>query len=108
DNSGTVVVTADDGTATATTQFNLVVNNVAPTIALTGNTNVTQCNSYTLNLGSITDPGTDTVSSYSINWGDGNTEPFTGNPANTQQSHTYSTTGNYTITASLTDEDNTY
>jgi DNA-binding beta-propeller fold protein YncE len=104
----TVTITATDNFGAAdTTTFTLNVNNVAPTIALTGNATVPNGAPYTLNLGAITDPGTDTVSAFSINWGDGNTENFTGNPASTAKTHTYATLGAKTITVTLTDEDGT-
>ncbi len=104
----TVTITATDNGSphlSSTTTFTLNVNNVAPTIALTGNATVPNGTPYTLNLGAITDPGTDTVSAFSINWGDGNTENFTGNPASTSKTHTYAALGAKTITVTLTDED---
>ncbi len=107
----TVTITATDNGSphlSSTTTFTLNVNNVAPTIALTGNATVPNGTPYTLNLGAITDPGTDTVSAFSINWGDGNTENFTGNPASTSKTHTYATLGAKTITVTLTDEDGTF
>lgn len=107
----TVTITATDNGSpnlSSTTTFTLNVNNVAPTIALTGAATVPNGTPYTLNLGAITDPGTDTVTAFSINWGDGNTENFTGNPANTSKPHTYASTGAKTITVTLTDEDGTF
>ena len=106
----TVTITATDNGSpnlNSTTTFTLNVNNVAPTIALTGAATVPNGTPYTLNLGAITDPGTDTVSAFSINWGDGITENFTGNPASTTKTHTYATLGAKTITVTLTDEDGT-
>lgn len=105
----TVTITATDSLgASGQTTFTLNVNNVAPTIALTGDPTVANGTPYTLNLGAITDPGTDTVSAFSINWGDGNTENFTGNPASTTKTHTYTSVGAKTITVNLTDEDGTF
>ena len=31
---------------------------------------------YTLTLGAVTDPGTDTVTSYVVHWGDGNSDTY--------------------------------
>jgi DNA-binding beta-propeller fold protein YncE len=107
----TVTITATDNGSpnlSSTATFTLNVNNVAPTIALSGNATVPNGTPYTLNLGVITDPGTDTVSAFSIDWGDGNTENFAGNPASTTKSHTYATLGEKTITVTLTDEDGTF
>src|SRR5262249_25537136 len=64
---------------------------------------------YTLTLGAITDPGTDTVTSYVINWGDGSNTSGTGNPSGQTATHTYADGPNsYTITVDLTDEDGTF
>ena len=105
----TVTITANDGVnAAVTTSFTLTVNNVLPTIALTGNSAANLGASYSLGLGAIIDPGTDTVTGYSINWGDGNTESFSGNPTGLSKTHTYTTSGSKTIAVSLTDEDGTY
>ena len=52
------------------------VDNVAPTIAISGAANVNEGSAYTLTLGAVTDPGTDTVSSYIVHWGDGNTSTY--------------------------------
>ena len=40
----------------------VTVNNVAPTIAISGAANVNEGSAYSLTLGAVTDPGTDTVS----------------------------------------------
>jgi hypothetical protein len=53
------------------------------------------------------DPGADTISSWSINWGDGSIQPVVGNPNSV--SHTYADGPNsYSISATATDEDGTY
>jgi len=103
----TVTVTNKDSVAGSNT-FDITVANVAPTIALSGTSTPVRCFAFTLNLGAITDPGTDTVSSAVIDWGDSTTTPISSNPANTTQTHTYSAIGPYNITVSLTDEDGTF
>ena len=105
----TVTITATDNqAAAANTTFTYAVNNVPPPISLSGNATVDEGSPYMLNLGAISDPGTDTVTAYSINWGDGPAENFTGNPANTIATHFYADGPNgYTITVTLTDEDGT-
>ncbi|MBX3641354.1 MAG: DUF4347 domain-containing protein, partial [Nitrosomonas sp.] len=106
DASHTVSVTVTDTTGDMDTQqFQLNVNNVAPTIALLGAETVHTGVSYTLNLGAITDPGQDTVTGYIVNWGDGNIETFS---SAGDVTHVYSTAGNTTITVDLVDEDGTY
>jgi len=104
-----VTVTDEDGTFLAGS-LSVQVLNVTPTIALSDDTDADEGSSHTLNLGTITDPGADTVTAYSINWGDGSAvENYTGNPANTTKTHTYADGTNfYLISVSLTDEDGTY
>ncbi len=104
-----VSLTDEDGSYNSAGTQSVTVNNVAPTIALSGASSVNEGSVYTLNLGSIIDPGADTVTGYSICWGDGVTENFTGNPVGVAKAHTYATgTANYSITVSLTDEDGSY
>ncbi len=103
-----VITIVDSDNFTNTTTFTLTVTNRAPTIALTGNSSVAAGTSYTLNLGAVTDAGMDTVTNYSINWGDGNTESFSGHPTGLGKTHTFATAGSKTISVSLTDEDGTF
>jgi hypothetical protein len=111
--SPTVTITANDGfTGIATTTFTLNVANVAPSIALTGNATVNEGSSYTLNLGTITEPGTDTISGYSIDWGDGSPATSGAGLPPATASHTYvdGAPGGTprSIVVSLTDEDGTH
>ncbi len=72
--SQTVTIYADDGHGPAvTTTFSLTVDNVAPMIALSGAAthNESAVTPYNLTVGPITDPGTDTVTSATVLWGDG-------------------------------------
>jgi hypothetical protein len=76
-----------------------------PTFAISGLGSVNEQAAYALNL-SASDPG-QTISSWSINWGDGNTQTVMGNPSSV--SHTYATGPNsYTIHASASDGNGTY
>ena len=54
----------------------VTVNNVAPSIAISGAANVNEGSSYSLTLGAVTDPGTDTVTSYVVHWGDGSSSTY--------------------------------
>jgi hypothetical protein len=103
----TIGLEVDDGTGNIdTTTASLTVNNTAPTISAAGNATVAASNSYTLNL-SATDPGNDTVSGWTINWGDGAIDTIVGNPLTA--SHTYTEPGlTYGISAAVTDEDGTH
>ena len=69
-----------------TTTSRLTVNNVAPSIAISGAASVNEGSSYTLTLGAVTDPGADTVTSYIVHWGDGNIDTYSTNGVKT---HTY-------------------
>ncbi|GJL76868.1 PKD domain-containing protein [Nitrosomonas sp.] len=106
DMSYTVSVTVTDTAGDLDTQqFQLDVNNVAPTIALSGESEVNADASYTLNLGAVTDPGDDAVTSYIVNWGDGTIDTF--NTAG-DVTHTYTASGNKAITVDLVDDDGTH
>ncbi len=97
--------TDEDGTFAAGNTVSVAVHNVAPTLAISGASDVNEGSSYSLNLSS-SDPGTDTISQWTVNWGDG-TQVVSGNP--TSVSHTYADgDANYTISATATDEDGTY
>jgi len=84
----------------------VTVDNVKPTIAISGASNVDEGSSYSLTLGAVTDPGTDTVTSYIVHWGDGNSDTY---PSNGVKTHTYADGPNsYNITVDLVDEDGTF
>src|SRR5207248_2167163 len=68
----------DTGTYAANTQ-SITVNNVAPTISLSGGSTVSDGVAYNLTLGAIADPGQDTISQYIVYWGDGTSDTFTSN-----------------------------
>jgi uncharacterized delta-60 repeat protein len=100
----TITASDEDGGSTIIS-FDLIVNNVAPTLALGGAASVDEGSAYTLNL-SASDPGADTIDHWTINWGDG-TQTVSGSP--TSVTHVYADgTVNYTISATATDEDGTF
>ncbi|MEX2307120.1 MAG: hypothetical protein WD738_05985 [Pirellulales bacterium] len=100
----TVRVTDDDG-GFDEEMFKVIVNNVAPTLTLSGAPDVDEGSNYTLNLASF-DPGTDTITQWTINWGD-SVDVVAGNPASV--THIYADgNANFTITAMATDEDGTF
>ncbi|MEM8912453.1 MAG: Ig-like domain-containing protein, partial [Planctomycetota bacterium] len=85
--------------------FALTVENVAPTIDLTGNGTTDEAATFSLLLGDVTDPGPDTITNYRVDWGDGTIEDFADNTTPTK-THVYADGPNeFTITVSLTDED---
>jgi hypothetical protein len=99
--------TDEDGTFDAGNTVTVTVNNVAPTLAISGPASVDEGSWYLLDLSS-SDPGADTIDHWTINWGDGTGDSIiSGNP--TTVAHTFADGPNtYTITATATDEDGTY
>jgi hypothetical protein len=95
----------DDALQSDTTTTTLTVNNTAPTISVAGLASVDQDAVYTLNL-SAADPGNETISGWTINWGDG-TIATVGDVSSA--THVYSASGfTRNITVSVTDEDGTF
>ena len=78
DDTPTIVVDLinEDGTFLDAGTLSLTVDDVDPTIALSGAESVLEGDTYTPTLGAVTDPGTDIVSDYVVNWGDGMTNTF--------------------------------
>src|SRR5262249_36642001 len=72
-NSYTLSATATDadGTWAAGNTVGVSVTNVAPVLPLEGAAHVDEGSPYVLTLGAVTDPGQDTVSRYTVHWGDG-------------------------------------
>src|SRR5204862_2609825 len=61
---------------------------------------------YSLTLGAVTDPGTDTVADYLVHWGDGQSDTYHSTGVKT---HTYADgPSNHPITVDLTDEDGSF
>lgn len=84
----------------------LTVTNAAPTLTLGGAASVNEGAAYSLAL-SATDAGADTITGWTITWGDGQVQQVTGNPASV--THTYAAGHQqYTISATATDEDGTF
>jgi Ca2+-binding RTX toxin-like protein len=111
----TVDATDEDGTYTDIgrradhSPLTVTVNNVPPAVGLTSVDHVLEGSVYTLTFGTLTDPGRDTVSGYTIHWGDGTNDTFTGTPSLAVRTHTYADGPNtYTIAVDLADEDGTY
>ncbi|WP_436716681.1 DUF4347 domain-containing protein [Roseiconus lacunae] len=103
----TIGLRVSDGRGGIHTQTTTVtVNNVAPTITVTGATEALQGNAYTINL-AASDAGDDSLTGWQIDWGDGTITLHAG--AATSATHTYSVEGlSHNILVSATDEDGTW
>jgi hypothetical protein len=105
--SQTVYIDADDGNGgTAQTSFELTVNNAAPTItSLVASASMVcgQDNSVTINF---SDPAlaNDTYTA-DVDWGDGNTDSYSGVSSGHVASHAYALAGQYTVSVTVSDED---
>ncbi len=87
------------------------VTDVAPTLTVRGADSVGTGQTYTLTLGPVVDPGQDTVTSYSIHWGDGTTTTKTAaelDAAGRRVEHVYLTASQPSITVDVTNEDGVY
>lgn len=107
-----ISVTVSDGDGGSTTQSRaLAVHNVAPAVALSGEAVVGEGAAYMLEFGPLSDPGTDTASLFSLDWGDGTVDTFTAAEfaalAGLTQ-HVYAADGQYSIVLTVTDEDGSF
>ncbi|RLC74996.1 MAG: hypothetical protein DRI81_12855, partial [Chloroflexi bacterium] len=104
DGAYTIIVRVDDnrgGVTTATAA--ITVNNVAPTIALSGDSSVNEGSVFALTLGAVADPGDDTVTEYIVHWGDASSDSFASAGVVT---HTYADNdSSLSIIVDLVDED---
>jgi Ca2+-binding RTX toxin-like protein len=82
-----VSVIDKDGCKT-TGGFPVTVLGAAPTMALSGAASSSEGSPYQLTLGSVS-PSNIPISGYTIHWGDGTSETFTGSPGATPLTHTY-------------------
>jgi hypothetical protein len=93
----------DSGGLSATASTSISITNAAPVITPSGLTSVSEGSTYTLNF-SATDAGNDSISSWSINWGDGSAATVLSGGA-TSATHVFADNHAYTVTVSATDKD---
>ena len=99
----TLAVTDDDGAAGAA-GGSVTVTDVAPTLVLSGPATVDEGAPYTLNFAKTGDPGDDTLTGWTIDWGDGNVDAVAASA--TSVTHVFADgPASYTIRATATDED---
>ena len=103
----TVTITVTDAGGRSTDLlFELTVNNVAPSLILDASPSANQLEALTLNISNVEDPGEDTISSITIDWGDGTST--TVNSLDDVEHVYQAAPGIYTIDVTLQDEDGTY
>ena len=90
----------------STTSTTITINNVAPTLTVSGAPTGTQGADYTLSFSS-SDPGIDTITNWTINWGDGTTSGIAVSNGVASATHQYSA-GIWTISSGAADEDGSY
>ena len=104
----TVDLIDEDGTfLNRANAFSVTVDNVAPAITAPGPQTADEGENHTFDLGSFTDPGTDTPWQVVIDWGDSSTDSTfnEASPGNiTDTAHTYADNGPYTVTITVTEE----
>ena len=99
-----VMVTISDADDSGTASGNVTVLNVIPTVVVTPpETTITEGDTFT-GEGSFTDPGADTWTA-SVDYGDGATDSPTITGTSFALTHVYSAPGEYTVSASVTDDD---
>ncbi len=101
-----IIVQVSDGQSMSERSFTLAVANIQPTLSALGIPNAPGGSPYTIHL-AASDPGQDTISTWLVNWGDGQSDLVAG--SGTEAQHIYSRAGgNFIIEASASDEDGSY
>jgi hypothetical protein len=100
----TTTMSVGDGAATVPASIGVPIVDVAPSIGATMSPTAFFVGTpTTVTFGAITDPGSDTVVEWRINWSDGVTETFSSPPGS--RSHTFVVDGMQGATIDLRDED---
>ena len=103
--------TDDAGTYAAGNTLAVAVNDVPPTIALSGAPTVNEGAAYALTLGAVSDPGADVVSGYVVHWGDGASDSFSAAAAAAAagaKAHVFADAGVYNVVVDVVDENGTH
>jgi chitinase len=103
----TVTLTISDGANTSSSTLTVTVQNVAPTLAVSGPTDAVPGQDRTIAL-SATDPSSADQAgqfTYQITWGDGTTQTVQGPASGIQVTHVFTTVGSVSVSATATDKD---
>ncbi|HWQ84920.1 MAG TPA: PKD domain-containing protein [Anaerolineales bacterium] len=104
-----VEISVSDGATSLGDVAVLTVNNVVPTVALTGAASVVEGASYTLTIGPKVDPGADTLSACQLDWGDGSPLQDCLGALGGTRTHVFGDgPASHTVRIHLTDEDGNY
>ena len=97
----------EDGTyLNAANTFQVTVDNIVPTLSISGNAHVNEGATYSLTLGGLTVYHGDPIDQWVVHWGDGLSDTYTSNGAKT---HAYDDgPRSNAIAVDLIDEDGTY
>src|SRR5207244_1900621 len=98
----TVDLIDEDGVHAAAASLTFNVQNLGPSIALSGANSVARGTEYTLTLGEVSNTAGKSIADYIVNWGDGNTDVYS---ADGEVTHIYAIgSGPRFITVDLIDE----
>jgi PKD repeat protein len=102
----TVTLTVSDGFTSATDTMLMTVFKVAPLATLSGPVAGVRGQTQMFTLGALDPSPVDQAAgfTYSINWGDGNSQ-ITNGPDGSQVGHVYAASGTYTVSVQATDKD---
>ncbi len=95
---GVEAIDSDGGTAVA--HFNIVIDPVNPVVSVTGAATAQVGSVYTIDLGATLE-GTDAITGWEVNWGDGTVQAF--GAGVTDVTHTFETPGHFNIEAEAAD-----
>jgi VCBS repeat-containing protein len=107
DGSYTVTVTVADDDAHGSDTLTVSVKNVAPDFSAAAGQSSLEGAATSFDIGSFTDPGTDSPWRITIQWGDGSPNTVLGQAAPgaiPAQTHAYADNGAYTVTVGVTEE----
>jgi hypothetical protein len=98
-------IVADKDGGFSESSIALTIQEVAPSLNLTGNNTVAEGSNYNLNL-SVIDPGNDSISRWIVDWNDGTVTTVEG--ATPSLTHQFTDSGAKTITVQAIDNDGVY